>query len=410
MRAVNFIATHAYALRAQAKFIASAANSHSHSRIPDTLHSPEIYETRKENYPPEEFVSWTLPAVHQNNSTIISSPVPAKNSTVSAGFKIRRFQPYATAKAKRVKSSPRSPTLAPPRHRQRSSRPSALVEFVGQEHKQTKTSTAVHPGPRKYIAGCPDCNCVADYVVAPTNKKVKIVEPKLLYAKLQKYSFCRWIARYLSYTVLNSEYWEAGSIAMSALSALAVHLERIAFDLNPSLPIFFLTLFYVSSLFPRGIIGRDLYRRESLIVKTLARMFMVGFMLATKWLDDCAFHAKTLRRYFDASCSSFPLRSVNAVEMAALVAFDFDIGLSTQTWIHWLHQLRLVASEVGEMGLCEAPTIYIDGLLLDAKVIEKGGSFKSTKGRVSIPAPLLLDVYDVLVSDMKKSCRVTWQD
>ena len=65
--------------------------------------------------------------------------------------------------------------------------------------------------------------------------------------------------------------------------------------------------------------------------------------------------------------------------MAALVAFDFDIGLSTQTWIHWLQQLRLVASEVGEKGLCEAPTIYTDGLLLDAKVIEKGGSFKSQK-------------------------------
>ena len=96
--------------------------------------------------------------------------------------------------------------------------------------------------------------------------------------------------------------------------------------------------------------------------------------------------------------------------MAALVAFDFDIGLSTQTWIHWLHQLRLVASEVGEMGLCEAPTFYIDGLLLDANVIEKGGSFKSLKGRVSIPAPLLLDVYDVLVSDLKKPCRVTWLD
>ena len=99
--------------------------------------------------------------------------------------------------------------------------------------------------------------------------------------------------------------------------------------------------------------------------------------------------------------------------MAALVAFDFDIGLSTQTWIHWLHQLRLVASEVGQMGLCEAPTIcsYIDGLLqLDAKVIEKGGSFKSSKGRVSIPVPLLLDVYDVLVSDLKKPGIVTWLD
>ena len=316
MRAVTFIAAHAYALRAQAKFISAsaAANSHSHSRIPDVLHSPEIYETLKENYPPEEFVSWTLPAVVQNNLTIISSPVPAKNSTASAGYKLRRFQPYATAKAKRVKSPLRSPTLAPPRHRQRSSRPSALVEFVGQEHKQTKTSADVHPEPKKYIAGCPDCTCVADYVVAPTNKKVKIVEPKLLHAKLQKYSFCRWIARYLFCTVLNSDYWQAGSMyvvalpfvpvvsidhflpfsPMSALSALGVRLERVAFDLNPSLPIFFLALFYVSSLFPRGIISRDLYRRESLIVKTLARMFMVGFMLATKWLDDCAYHAKTL--------------------------------------------------------------------------------------------------------------------
>lgn len=81
---------------------------------------------------------------------------------------------------------------------------------------------------------------------------------------------------------------------MNVLSALAVRLERIAFFLKPSLPVFFLALFYVSSLFPRGIIGRDLYRRESLIVKTLNRMFMVGFMLATKWLDDCAYHAKTL--------------------------------------------------------------------------------------------------------------------
>ena len=110
------IAAHAYALRAQAKFISAsaAANSHSHSRIPDVVHSPEIYETLKENYPPKEFVSWTLPAVVQNNLTIISSPVPAKNSTASAGYKLRRFQPYATAKAKREKSPLRSPTLAPP--------------------------------------------------------------------------------------------------------------------------------------------------------------------------------------------------------------------------------------------------------------------------------------------------------
>jgi hypothetical protein len=217
MRAVTFIAVHAHALRAQAKFISASAalacaNSHSHSRISDILHSPQNYETPKENYPPEEFVSWTLPAVVQNNLTIISSPVPAKNSAASAEFKLRRFQPYATAKAKRVKSSYRSPTLAPPRHRQRSSRPSALVEFVEQGHKQTKTSADVHPGPKKYIAGCPDYSCVADYVVAPTNKKVKIVEPKLLHAKLQKYSFCRWIARYLFHTVLNSDYWQAGSM------------------------------------------------------------------------------------------------------------------------------------------------------------------------------------------------------
>ena len=90
------IAAHAYALRAQARFISAsaAANSHSHSGIPDVVHSPEIYETLKENYPPEEFVSWTLPAVVQNNLTIISSPVPAKNSTASAGYKLRRFQPY----------------------------------------------------------------------------------------------------------------------------------------------------------------------------------------------------------------------------------------------------------------------------------------------------------------------------
>ena len=182
---------------------------------------------------------------------------------------------WPTAKAKRVKSPLRSPTLAPPRHRQRSSRPGALVEFVGQEHKQTKTSADVHPEPKKYIAGYPDCTYVADYVVAPTNKKVKIVEPKLLHAKLQKYSFCRWIARYLFCTVLNSDHWQAGSMyvvalpfvpvvsidqflpfsPMGALSALGVRLERAASDLNPSLPIFFLALFYVSSLFPRGIIG-----------------------------------------------------------------------------------------------------------------------------------------------------------
>ena len=183
------IAAHAYALRAQARFISAsaAANSHSHLRIPDVVHSSEIYETLKENYPPEDFVSWTLPAVVQNNLTIISSPVLAKNSTASAGYKLRRFQPYATAKAKRVKSPLGSRLyVAPPRHRQRSSRPGALVEFVGQEHKQTKTSADVHPEPKKYIAGYPDCTCVADYVVAPTNKKVKIVEPQLLHAKLQK--------------------------------------------------------------------------------------------------------------------------------------------------------------------------------------------------------------------------------
>ena len=83
MRAVTFIAAHAYALQAQARFISASAatDSHSHSRIPEVVHSPEIYKTLKENYLPTEFVSWTLPEVVQNNLTIIFSPVPMKNCT-----------------------------------------------------------------------------------------------------------------------------------------------------------------------------------------------------------------------------------------------------------------------------------------------------------------------------------------
>jgi len=29
----------------------------------------------------------------------------------------------------------------------------------------------IHPEPKKYIAGCPECSCMADYVVAPPTKR-----------------------------------------------------------------------------------------------------------------------------------------------------------------------------------------------------------------------------------------------
>lgn len=64
------------------------------------------------------------------------------------------------------------------------------------------------------------------------------------------------------------------------------------------------------------------------------RVFLLGCMLANKWLDDHTFSNKTWH-----SISNVPVRSLNRLEFYALDNFCHDISISPHQWSQWLSHL-----------------------------------------------------------------------
>lgn len=64
------------------------------------------------------------------------------------------------------------------------------------------------------------------------------------------------------------------------------------------------------------------------------RVFLLGCMLANKWLDDHTFSNKTWQ-----SISNVPVRLLNRLESSALAIFSHDLSISPQQWFTWLSHL-----------------------------------------------------------------------
>jgi hypothetical protein len=83
------------------------------------------------------------------------------------------------------------------------------------------------------------------------------------------------------------------------------------------------------------------------------RLFVLGCMLANKWLDDHTFSNKTWCVLSHVCCSSLifsmqrhsitsiPIQSINRLEALALDIFMYDLSISRAQWAEWLASIKM---------------------------------------------------------------------
>lgn len=90
--------------------------------------------------------------------------------------------------------------------------------------------------------------------------------------------------------------------------------------------------------FRRELLGDafDTANRAAIESSAPFRLFVLGCMLANKWLDDHTFSNKTWH-----SISNIPIQSINRLEMYALGIFSHDLAISRDEWIQWLGHIKI---------------------------------------------------------------------
>ncbi|KII95813.1 hypothetical protein PLICRDRAFT_98591 [Plicaturopsis crispa FD-325 SS-3] len=76
-------------------------------------------------------------------------------------------------------------------------------------------------------------------------------------------------------------------------------------------------------------------QRESLEAQAPFRLFLLGCMLANKWLDDHTFSNKTWH-----TISNVDILSLNRLEMYAMKIFHHDLSVTPRQWSEWLAHLN----------------------------------------------------------------------
>ncbi|KDQ64664.1 hypothetical protein JAAARDRAFT_118943 [Jaapia argillacea MUCL 33604] len=121
----------------------------------------------------------------------------------------------------------------------------------------------------------------------------------------------------------------------------------------------FLSLWYISSL-PLSLSTTGLLRDEQGysflwhlqgdllpnpdLEVLISRLFLVGAMLADKWLDDLTVITKSWSRL-----SHIPITTLNNLEWAALQIFGYSLHISPSSWSAWLHKLLDYHSSVARL-------------------------------------------------------------
>ncbi|KAJ3512060.1 hypothetical protein NMY22_g15448 [Coprinellus aureogranulatus] len=77
------------------------------------------------------------------------------------------------------------------------------------------------------------------------------------------------------------------------------------------------------------------YERDGLELNAPFRLFVLGCMLANKWLDDHTFSNKTWH-----TISNVPIQVLNRLEMLALDVFAYDLSITPAHWNQWMVHLK----------------------------------------------------------------------
>lgn len=106
--------------------------------------------------------------------------------------------------------------------------------------------------------------------------------------------------------------------------------------------------------FRQGLLGDTYsYERDALELNAPFRLFVLGCMLANKWLDDHTFSNKTwyvciyhlalvLLNFFSLrhTISSVPIQILNRLEVLALDVLTYDLSISNRDWNQWMVHVK----------------------------------------------------------------------
>lgn len=109
---------------------------------------------------------------------------------------------------------------------------------------------------------------------------------------------------------------------------------RLLWDLRLSESVVVLAFWYIHRLFPDGFMHPEMFTRsEGGMIAW--RIFVLGIMLAEKWLEDGPHGLKTWQPYFE-----LPSNSVRALEQTFLRFLDYNISISNKEWQIWIGTLE----------------------------------------------------------------------
>lgn len=148
-----------------------------------------------------------------------------------------------------------------------------------------------------------------------------------------------WLSDYLYVLITRNNHFASRSARSQAQarSQAADHIYDIILAARLQSSTVFLALWYIGQL-PDGLVAAAgvtkgytaVLDMEEMIIRT----FVVGSMLANKWLSDSTLSAKHWHQV-----SFLPLGVVNDLEFSALFAFKFNLFLTPRDWHTWLSKL-----------------------------------------------------------------------
>ncbi|KAF8639733.1 hypothetical protein AX17_000995 [Amanita inopinata Kibby_2008] len=156
-----------------------------------------------------------------------------------------------------------------------------------------------------------------------------------------------WWTNFLITALTKTQFRDMYTTNEAVLKKLQRNIRMLvkAFELSNSMVI--LAFWYIYRLFPDGFMHPEMFStREGGMIAW--RVFLIGNMLAQKWLEDTSYKATCWQPLFE-----LPLKSVKAIERTTLGLLDYNLLITNCEWQRWLEHLHSVA----ELDAAYSPAI-----------------------------------------------------
>ncbi|KAF8631145.1 hypothetical protein AX15_002491 [Amanita polypyramis BW_CC] len=145
----------------------------------------------------------------------------------------------------------------------------------------------------------------------------------------------RWYTEYLINLLTKTQFRDKSSTSTVVYDKLWRNILRLLWDFGLSESVVLLAFWYIRRIFPNGFMHPGMFSRsEGGMIAW--RLFLLGNILAEKWLEDTTHPLYTWQPYFEV-----PLTAVKALERTVLTILDHNIYISNGEWQRWIEELQV---------------------------------------------------------------------